>query len=105
MNCHKKEIHTKRQLIRPQLKHLEKENTKLRNEIRKLELVRWITTESTHNQRYQLQAQYDENVNEINRLYTEAKYQNRSQFDKRLDLIMTIGFPAAIFSALLVLIM
>lgn len=101
---HQKELRAKRQLIRPQLKHLEKENGKLRNEIRKLELTRWLTPEPTHGLRHQLQAQYDENIIEINRLYAEAKFQHRSRLDKQLDFGLTIGFPTVLFIVLLVLI-
>lgn len=97
------EIRTRRKHIRPQLKRLEKENGKLRNEIRKLQLVRWIANDTALTYLYQIRRQYEQNEQAIAKLYDDAQYQKRSLNDKRFDFALSLAFPAMLFATLLIL--
>lgn len=104
MKNQKAELRAKRKHIRPQLKQLEKENGKLRREISKRQLGRWIANDTALTHLDQLRLTYDQNEQEITRLYDEAKYHKRSLTDKRFDLAISLAFPATLFATLLALI-
>lgn len=99
------QLREKRSQIRPQLKRLEKENMLVQKQIRRLELARWVTTEPTHPQREQLETRYAENLVEINRLYRDAQFQKRSEFDKRLDFFVSVTLPVAAFTVVFMLVL
>lgn len=105
MKKNRHELRTKRTQIRPQLNRLEKENAAVQKQLRRLELSRWVTTEPTQPKREQLEAQYAENLVEINRLYREAQFQKRSAFDKRLDFFVSVTLPVTAFTIVFMLVL